>query len=194
MAKKALILGGYGNTGRLIAEILLKETDAGVVIGGRSLEKAEAEADRLNRLHESGRVSAVRVDAADKKSLHKAFSKVDIAVVASSTIQYAENTVGAAVDAGIDYFDNQISSPQKLNALWSYESEVVRKGLCFITDGGFHPGLPALLVRYAKQKFHLLKKSRCRQPDIDGLAQSGILGFDPGGVFGRVQALHPPGG
>jgi saccharopine dehydrogenase-like NADP-dependent oxidoreductase len=34
MNKKLLILGGYGNTGRLIAELMLQETDVRVILAG----------------------------------------------------------------------------------------------------------------------------------------------------------------
>jgi hypothetical protein len=32
-------------------------------------------------------------------------------------------------------------------------------GCCFITDGGFHPGLPAALVRYTAPYFDRLEKA-----------------------------------
>lgn len=44
MAMTFLVLGGYGNTGRLIARLLLQESDVHVVLAGRSLERATAEA------------------------------------------------------------------------------------------------------------------------------------------------------
>ena len=37
--KTFLILGGYGTTGILIAELLLKETDVRLILTGRNLEK-----------------------------------------------------------------------------------------------------------------------------------------------------------
>ncbi len=38
--------------------------------------------------------------------------------------------------------------------------EIQQAGCCFITDGGFHPGLPAFLVRYAAQYFDQLVCAR----------------------------------
>jgi saccharopine dehydrogenase-like NADP-dependent oxidoreductase len=35
------------------------------------------------------------------------------------------------------------------------EAQLVIAGRCFITDGGFHPGLPGVLVRYAAGFFDL---------------------------------------
>ncbi|MCJ7530528.1 MAG: hypothetical protein MUO64_05790, partial [Anaerolineales bacterium] len=37
--------------------------------------------------------------------------------------------------------------------------EIEKAGRCFITDGGFHPGLPAALVRYAVKHFDRLQKA-----------------------------------
>lgn len=35
MNKTFLILGGYGNTGKIIAELLLKETNLNLILAGR---------------------------------------------------------------------------------------------------------------------------------------------------------------
>jgi saccharopine dehydrogenase (NAD+, L-lysine-forming) len=41
MQKKVLILGGYGNTGFLIAKLRLQESDVQLVIAGRNLSRAQ---------------------------------------------------------------------------------------------------------------------------------------------------------
>ena len=43
-----LIPGGYGGAGKALAELLLKETELRVFIGGRYHAKAEAFASELN--------------------------------------------------------------------------------------------------------------------------------------------------
>ena len=159
MAKTFLILGGYGNTGRLIARLLLQESAVHVVLAGRSLERAAAEAAALDEAFGAGRASARRVDAADRSSLVAAFAGVDLVVVASSTAEHAEAVARAAIDAGSDYLDVQYSTA-KLATLRALEGAIQRAGLCFITDGGFHPGLPAALVRYAAGQFDRLDSAR----------------------------------
>jgi saccharopine dehydrogenase (NAD+, L-lysine-forming) len=54
----------------------------------------------------------------------------------------------AALDAGCDYLDVNYSRA-KYAALEALRSRVEISGRCFITDAGFHPGLPAALVRRA---------------------------------------------
>jgi saccharopine dehydrogenase (NAD+, L-lysine-forming) len=154
-----LIMGGYGNTGRPIAELLLQETDCRVIVAGRNREKAEAAATKLNELFVGKRAMAVMVDAADRESISQAMSGVDLVVVASSTSQYVEQVATAALDAGIDYCDVQYSTA-KLAVLQGMAERIEAAGCCFISEGGFHPGLPAALVRYIAPQFDQLESAR----------------------------------
>jgi saccharopine dehydrogenase-like NADP-dependent oxidoreductase len=161
MPKTILILGGYGNTGRLLARWLLGETDARLVLAGRDLQKAESLALELNQSAPGGpsdRVTARRADACDPDSLAAALQGVDLLLVASSTVQYTREVAGAALDARIDYLDIQYST-HKVNILQTLAGEIEKTGLCFITDGGFHPGLPAALVRYAATSIDMLESA-----------------------------------
>lgn len=152
MSKTFLILGGYGNTGRLVAELLLQETNLQLIIAGRNLEKAAILAGNLNKQFSCDRVSALKVDAADRESLKQAFAKVHFVIVASSTAKYVENIVQTALAAKIDYLDFQLSA-DKITVLKAWRSQMEESGCCFITEGGFHPGLPAALVRFIAAEF-----------------------------------------
>jgi len=156
--KTILLLGGYGITGRMIARLLLEQTDVQLVIAGRSQVKAEGCAAELNRDFPGERASGTAADASDLQSLKKALQETDFLLVASSTSQYARQVAGAALEAGVDYLDIQYST-KKVEALKSLEAEIVKAGRFFITDGGFHPGLPAALIRYAAGCFDTLEKA-----------------------------------
>lgn len=156
--KVILLLGGYGNTGRPLARLLLQETNARLVLAGRSAEKAASAANALNRIYTEERVVGIAADASDASSLKRAFQGVDLVVVASSTARYARQVAGAALETGIDYLDIQYST-QKIAALKSLAAQIEAAGRCFITDGGFHPGLPAALARYAVPFFDRLEKA-----------------------------------
>lgn len=69
-------------------------------------------------------------------------------VVAAPTTAHAATVVRAAMDEGVDYLDVQLSAP-KFALLRSMAEEIQGAGRCFITEAGFHPGLPAALVRHA---------------------------------------------
>lgn len=160
MGKRILILGGYGNTGYKIAEYLLqKRKDVALIIAGRNLENAELAAERLRQITGGKRVNGAHVDAANAHSLEKAFRNIDMVVVASSTIQYTKNVVEEALKAEIDYLDTQVSSPVKMSVLRAFENEIETSGRIFITDGGFHPGLPAGVVRWIDKRIGPLEKA-----------------------------------
>lgn len=156
MQPKILILGGYGNTGFLIVRLLLQESDALLVIAGRNLSRAQQAATALNHEFQTNRVSSKQIDAAHTHSLIAAFEGVDIVVVASSTIEYVRNVAESALEVGADYLDVQLSSPVKLTVLNTLQKKIEQQGRCFMTDGGFHPGVPAAMIRYAATKFDSL--------------------------------------
>jgi Saccharopine dehydrogenase NADP binding domain len=155
---KILILGGTGYTGKPLARLLLEHSQAVLTLAARRLEKAQALADELNQHHPGGRVSALHADAADVDSLRAAFRGQDMVVVASPTTAYAANVVRAALAAGADYLDVQLGTA-KFALLQSLAGEIKDAGRCFITEAGFHPGLPAALVRYAASFFDTLESA-----------------------------------
>lgn len=104
------ILGGYGNTGRLLADYLLQETEARLVIAGRSIEKARGMAAHLNLKFPGQRVTGLSIPASDQAGLRTAFSQVDMVVVAASTPAFVRQVATAALDARIDYLDVQYST------------------------------------------------------------------------------------
>ncbi len=145
---RILILGGTGYTGKLIAQHLLEQTKADVTIATRHLDKAQAFADILNQQYSDRRVKAIYADASQADSLRLAFADQTMVMVAAPTTAYAKNVVRTSLEMGLDYLDVQLGA-QKFALLQSLADEIERAGRCFITEAGFHPGLPSALVRYA---------------------------------------------
>ncbi|MBI4027476.1 MAG: saccharopine dehydrogenase NADP-binding domain-containing protein [Verrucomicrobia bacterium] len=158
MSKTFLMLGGYGNAGLCLARLLLQETDVCLVLAGRSREKAERAAADLNNACGGDRVSGIRVDVADAESLKRSFRGKDFVIVASSTAGHAREVASAALAAGMDYLDIQYSQ-KKVPILKSLAEEIEKGGRCFITEAGFHPGLPAALVRYLAPNFDRMEEA-----------------------------------
>ena len=160
MIQTILILGGYGNAGRLIVDLLLKETkETHIITCGRNLSLAQEQADKLNGMYSGQRVKACQVDASSLDSLTSAFQDIDLVVVASSTTEFSDQVLEAALDANIDYIDIQLGDSVKMEALDSWKSRIESSDRCFVTDGGYHPGLPAALVRYAALQCENLQKA-----------------------------------
>ena len=152
---KILILGGYGATGRPLTRHLLAQTDHKIVIAGRNLDKARAFVDSLH----DPRATAAQADAADPASLKAALQGVDFLLVAAPTTHQAETVVCAALEAGVDYLDVQYSD-SKLGALHAHEREMHDRGRCFVTEAGYHPGLPSAMIRYAASNLECIESAR----------------------------------
>ncbi|MFC2063610.1 saccharopine dehydrogenase family protein [Chloroflexota bacterium] len=156
--KHILILGGYGSTGLPLARLLLSQPNISIRLAGRSIEKARQAATLLNSEFNGDRVRGILADASDPHSLRDALEGIDMLVVASSTTEYVKTVAAAALQAGVDYFDVQYST-HKTAILRSLTPEIEKAGLCFGTDGGFHPGLPAAMVRFASAHFDSLESA-----------------------------------
>lgn len=156
MSKKIVILGGYGNTGVKIADLLLNYTDTEIILAARNMDRLHASCEQLKKKYETSRVSSIYADASDKESLLRAFKSIDMVLVASGTAEYVGTVMSSVLEAGIDYLDIQYST-KKLEILQSMAEDVEKSGHCFITEAGFHPGLPAALIRYGAHYFDELK-------------------------------------
>ncbi|MBM3145298.1 MAG: KR domain-containing protein [Chloroflexi bacterium] len=154
-----LILGGAGYTGRSLARHLLSQSQAEIILAGRTLEKAQALADQLNADFEGDRVTARRADAAEAASLKAALRGADLLLVAAPlTSAPYETVIRSALAAGVDYLDVQISA-KKFAFLGSLAGEIEAAGRCFVTEAGFHPGLPAALVRYVASQLDVIENA-----------------------------------
>ena len=161
MSMNIMILGGYGNAGRPIASLLLQEApDVDILIAGRNLAAAQDYVDKLNEKYARDRAQARQVDASSPDSLDAAFRDIDMVVVASSTKQYTPLVVEAALTANIDYLDIQVTdSTQQTQVMESLKKRISTSTKCFVTQGGFHPGMPAALVKFAATQLHHVQKA-----------------------------------
>ncbi len=160
MATKILLAGGYGKAGYLIADYLLRErADIELTIAGRHLDEARHAVARLNDAHPGNRISALELDLSGQQALEAALKDTQLLILASSTVPYTAMIAEACLRSGADYYDIQLSSPRKLEALRKLQPSIEAAGRCFITDGGFHPGILAALARYAALRFDALHKA-----------------------------------
>jgi len=60
--------------------------------------------------------------------------------------------------AGVDYLDIQVSHT-KTQRLLAMDAQARAAGVTIVTDGGFHPGVPAAMVRYADQHLGGLERA-----------------------------------
>ncbi len=140
------ILGGYGNTGAKVAAHLARLGGFQISILGRNASRATALAARM-QAETGAMVSGGQADAADPASLRHALAGVDLVLSATSDTEHAADVARVALELGCDHADTHLSSPTKWRALRALSGQISDNGLCFISDGGVHPGLPAAMVR-----------------------------------------------
>jgi saccharopine dehydrogenase-like NADP-dependent oxidoreductase len=191
-SERIVILGGYGNTGRAVAKLLLEHSRTELVVAGRDPAKAIRAAEDLNRAFGGNRVRGMEADASSAESLRPVLHGASIVVAASSTSAHAVVLARAALDAGADYMDPQYST-RKLEVLRSLKPSIEAAGRCFVTDAGFHPGLPAVLVRYAAGRMDALRRARVAsviRVNWNELEFSSVTLEEMAGEFADYQSLH----
>jgi saccharopine dehydrogenase (NAD+, L-lysine-forming) len=132
-----------------------------VRIGGRHPDRARPLVDELGAADDAwlARLQSVRVDASDRASLDDALQGVDLCIAAAGTSQDATTAVRAALASGSDYLDIQVSRA-KADRLLAMDADVRASGATVVTDGGFHPGVPAAMVRYADERLGGIESAR----------------------------------
>jgi saccharopine dehydrogenase (NAD+, L-lysine-forming) len=153
-----LLLGGYGAVGRTFARLLLKETEADIVIAGRRKEKADAFAEKLKNEFPSRTISSSYANACEPDSLRTAFRSVNLIIVLTTTPQFIRQIGKAALEENCDYLDILVSE-STIKDLAEFAPLIKEKNRIFITQAGFHPGLPAVFVRFGAQYFDVYKKA-----------------------------------
>jgi hypothetical protein len=158
MSNKLLLLGGYGGVGRTLARVLLQETNAEIIIAGRHKEKADEVAAMLNREFPGDRAIACYADASNQVSLIKTFRDIRLVIVLTTTPDLIKPIGKAALAAGCDYLDILVSE-STFDDLHELHPLIQQQNRIFITQAGFHPGLPAVFIRYGAQFFDKYEKA-----------------------------------
>lgn len=161
MAAQILLLGGYGNTGARVARLLLDHSDAQLLLAGRDAAKAAALAAALD----PARCHGLALDAGDGAALEAALRRLAAAgpallIVAASVGPHLATVLDAALRAGVCGIDTLLSTAAKHALLRQRAPAWQAAGLTWVTDGGFHPGLPALLVRDAGRGLQRLEAAQ----------------------------------
>ncbi|HSD81944.1 MAG TPA: saccharopine dehydrogenase NADP-binding domain-containing protein, partial [Solirubrobacteraceae bacterium] len=150
--RTVLVLGGYGETGRRLVRLLVERTDARVVVAGRDYRRATALAAELG----ADGVRGIGLDAADAPSVRRALEGVDLLVNLAVVPRHVAALARTALATGTDWLDFQIHRGQA-RILDEMANEIAAAGRCFVTQAGFHPGVPAALVRWAAQRVDELR-------------------------------------
>jgi len=157
---KIAVLGASGFAGREIARLAapsVSPDDTFLLVG-----RDEIRLEETRRVVDAaaGRAAATvrRLDLSDDAGLGGLLDGVGLTIVAASLPDRTPVLARAVLDAGSDWFDTLLSGRRKLDALRALAPEIERAGRRFVTDGGFHPGLPAAMVRRAATRIETLTR------------------------------------
>jgi saccharopine dehydrogenase (NAD+, L-lysine-forming) len=148
-----MILGGYGETGRRLARLVVKHLGADVIVAGRDGSRANALADELNAGGFRGHAEGLRVDATKPGDVRLALTGVDLFCHTGPAFEKdaTQALANAVLESQTDWLDVQLS-PIQSGVLKGMDPEIRQAGRCFSIQAGFHPGMAALLVRWAAEQ------------------------------------------
>ena len=144
--KTIFILGGYGTTGKCVCQLLLQQkADVRIIIAGRREIQAKNYALFLNSKYSTDIVSYAYCDPSIPSTL-AAIKGSNITIVLSPNSKEIVQIAMACIQYSSDFYD-VIYSSTKVASLKLIADQIKKSGLLFITDGGYHPGMPAIFSR-----------------------------------------------
>lgn len=158
MRKRIMILGGYGGVGKVMSRNLLIHTDSDITISGHDNEKAEQFASILRTEFPNRQILSCYADANQKTSLIEVFKKVDLVIITTTTPDFIDIIAEAAIESETDMIDILVRG-DVVDKLEKYRESIIANKRIFITQAGFHPGLPAPIIKYASNKFDTYKSA-----------------------------------
>ena len=176
VAKKVLILGGYGKAGRQITYLLAKYTSYTILIAGRSLPKAKQCTSELLAQFPERQINAVKADADEPDELIHIVTDINLIIVCvplqkESTL----NLIKAILKSSNAIYIDLSPGIRKHEAFAEAAGEIREGKNLFILDAGFDPGLPGFLSHLAasltKSPEELEIEAVYKDPDI---GESGI--------------------
>lgn len=145
-SRSIAIVGAYGCLGSAIARVLLRHTEASVILVGRdaaALERASRDAGGSDR----DRISARVASAGDAVRMAAALRGADMAVLCTPGVEHTESVARAICEAKTDCMDARY--PAAVASGWERLAPLLRSHgrRCFV-HAGHLPGLPSVLARY----------------------------------------------
>jgi hypothetical protein len=155
---RIVALGASGKAGAEIARLLATSLSQGddLVLAGRDATRLASARDSISG---PANIETAIVEASDQAAVRRVVTGADLVIVTVSRPDLITPLAQTVLEAGADWFDTLMSCPTKLGALRGLEPEIIKAGRCFVTDGGFHPGLPGVLVRWASEQLDVVTEA-----------------------------------
>ncbi|GGZ40433.1 saccharopine dehydrogenase family protein [Asticcacaulis endophyticus] len=153
---KVLILGGYGNFGKRIAEALIR-SNVPVIIAGRNLSKAQTLADRLKSMLPGAEVGAAFVNIDD--GLVEALKNLSPKVVVNTVGPFQGqdyHVARACIAAGMHYID-LADGREFVTGITALDDQAKAENLCIISGASTVPGLSSAVVERYRSQFAVIE-------------------------------------
>lgn len=144
------VFGATGHAGRVITKLLLADADTEVTACGRDARKlVQLEASAAGA---GARLNPVSLDVGHSGEVEDAIAGADVVVGATSRWQDGPDLAARAIRCGASYLGIYLSQPQKWTLLRRLRTDCLDRGLMIVDDGGAHPGLPGVLIRWIAEE------------------------------------------
>jgi len=152
-SKRILLVGATGYVGRKLANYLLTETDATVILSGRSRAKLDQLRSSFRDNDFATRVELLEFDARNLDIA--ALAEFDLLVNATANGPHNASLIQACLERRADWIDMQMTN-ELLEPSTELQAKIERAGCRFVIQAGFHPGVIAALARYAAQQMDVM--------------------------------------
>lgn len=151
--KRCLLLGGYGNFGKRLAEGLRDLPDLTLVIAGRNPDKAGATAERL-RAGAGARLESLRLDTGSERFEHE-LAEVGADLVINTAGPFQGQAYGvpeACIRSGAHYLD-LADDRHFVCGLTRLDDAARAAGVCLVSGASSVPGLSSAVVDHYRERF-----------------------------------------
>ncbi|MEH2080289.1 MAG: saccharopine dehydrogenase NADP-binding domain-containing protein [Nostoc sp.] len=138
------VIGGYGATGSVVVNELLKQTENQLIIGGRNIDKAQQFSEKKGQ-----RVLAKYVDVYDDKSLAEFCQDCGIIINCTGPGYHILDRVAQAAFKHKCHYIDTSGEEKVLESLSHHQDEMKTLGLTFLLSAGWMPGLSEVMPIYA---------------------------------------------
>jgi saccharopine dehydrogenase-like NADP-dependent oxidoreductase len=155
MAKRVLIIGGYGNFGGTIAKALAPHPDIQLIIAGRSLSKAS---HFIKDVQAKNSPEAIQLDIHTSLTESLALAVPDLVIHTTGPFQDQDYTVARACMAqGCHYIDIADARRFVVN-ISALDKEATSRNILLMSGASSVPCLTAAVIDYYLPRFSVLQK------------------------------------
>lgn len=142
---KILIVGGYGQVGQTVSEVLGKKYPSKLIVAGRDSSKAKVLIKRLNI-----EATASTIDLNESEPNEINLKEVQIAICCIEFLKN-DNFIQSCIQNGIHYTEIA-TSYEAYQRFLKYRTAINNAGICVVPGVGLMPGMSAVFAKRAVSK------------------------------------------